>query len=215
IDKGLITIHQPQIASWDGQKRIVAFAAVAYTAFGASKPTMGSIKFESDTSVALDARLVNLSPLKLTESHFAELPKEQLREVVDAIQQLVPKEPMTIGLDRVLARLDKSKIVPRDVAGIKADPPVIFYSTSAAVLVNLDGDPVWSPIRENDLRFAVNTNWDLFEHPPTKAFFLRNGNSWLTATGLQGPWQAAGKLPESFSKLPADENWKDVKAALP
>ena len=215
IDKGLITIHQPQIASWDGQQHIVAFAAVSHTAFGAPKPAMGSIKFESDTSVSLDSRLVNLSPLKLTESHFADLPKEQLRDVVDAIQQLVPKEPMVIALDRVLARLDKSKIVPRDVAGIKADPPVIFYSTSPAVVVNLDGDPVWSPIRENDLKFAVNTNWDLFEHPPTKAFFLRNGNSWLKASGLQGPWQAAGKLPESFSKLPADENWKDVKAALP
>ena len=25
----------------------------------------------------------------------------------------------------------------------------------------------------------------------------------------------SGKLPDSFSKLPADENWKDVKAALP
>ena len=25
----------------------------------------------------------------------------------------------------------------------------------------------------------------------------------------------AGKLPESFSKLPADANWQDVKAALP
>ena len=31
-----------------------------------------------------------------------------------------------------------------------------------------------------------------------------------------GPWTAVtGKLPDSFSKLPADDNWKDVKAALP
>ena len=25
----------------------------------------------------------------------------------------------------------------------------------------------------------------------------------------------AGKLPESFTKLPADANWQEVKAALP
>jgi hypothetical protein len=213
--KGLIKIYQPQIASWDDQRHIVAFAAVGYTPFGASKPSMGTVKFETETSVALADRLVSLSPLKLTESHFANLPNDQLRDVVDAIQQLVPEGSMVIALDRVLARLDKSRIIPKNVAGIKADPPVIFYSTSSAVLLNIDGDPVWSPIRENDLKFAVNTNWDLFEYQPTKAFFLRHGNSWLTAADLQGPWKPAGTLPDSFAKLPPEEGWKDVKAALP
>ena len=32
---------------------------------------------------------------------------------------------------------------------------------------------------------------------------------------MKGPWTPAGKLPASFDKLPADENWKDVKATLP
>ena len=120
-----------------------------------------------------------------------------------------------IALDRVLARLDKSQIIPKNVNGVKADPPVIFYSTSPAILVNLDGDPIWSPIKDNDLRFAVNTNWDLFEHVPTKTFFLRYDQSWLSAADVKGPWKPAGKLPGSFAKLPADDNWKDVKAALP
>jgi hypothetical protein len=35
------------------------------------------------------------------------------------------------------------------------------------------------------------------------------------APDIKGPWSAAGTLPESFKKLPAEENWKDVKAALP
>ncbi len=98
---------------------------------------------------------------------------------------------------------------------MKADPPKIFFSQTPAVLVNLDGEPIWSPIRENDLKFAVNTNWDLFQHGPTKTFYLRNEKAWLKATDLAGPWGPAGTLPESFGKLPADDNWKDVKAALP
>ena len=32
---------------------------------------------------------------------------------------------------------------------------------------------------------------------------------------MKGPWEPAGTLPESFKKLPADDNWKDVKANLP
>ena len=98
---------------------------------------------------------------------------------------------------------------------MKADPPVIFYSTTPAILVNLDGDPIWSPIKDNDLQFAVNTNWDLFRAQPTKTFYLRNNQSWFSAADVKGPWKPAGKLPDSFAKLPADDNWKDVKAALP
>src|SRR6185436_12663328 len=84
-----------------------------------------------------------------------------------------------------------------------------------ALLVNIDGDPIWAPIPQNDLKTAVNTNWDLFEHGPTKTYYFRNDQVWLKATDVKGPYAPAGKLPESFAKLPADENWKEVKASLP
>jgi hypothetical protein len=60
----------------------------------------------------------------------------------------------------------------------------------------------------------VNTNWDLFQHEPTKTYYLRSDRVWMKATSLNGPWTASGKLPASFSKLPADDNWKEVKSAL-
>ena len=212
---GTIRIFQPQIASWDGQRRMVLYSAVAFNAKGATKPAMGTVKVEADSVVAVNERLVNFSEIKLTETTFPGLPNDQLREVVAQIQNIVPEGGLVLALDRVLARLDKSQIIPKNVDGLKADPPVIFFSTSTGVLVNLDGDPIWSPIKDNDLKFAVNTNWDLFQHEQTKEFFLRYNNSWLTAADVNGPWKPAGKLPDSFSKLPADDNWKDVKAALP
>jgi hypothetical protein len=91
------------------------------------------------------------------------------------------------------------------------DPPQNFFSIRPAVLLNLDGDPIWSPIQGSDLKFVVNTNWDLFE-TPSKTLYLRNNDTWLSASDLKGPWLPAGKLPPSFAKLPADDNWKDVKA---
>ncbi len=198
------------------RRHMVAYAAVWYTPKGAPKPALGSVKVEAETSVALSERLVSFTKTRLTESHFADLPNDQLREVVASIETTVPGGAIVMALDRVLARLDKSQIMPRNVTGVKADPPAIFYSTTPAILVNIDGDVIWSPIRENDLRFAVNTNWDLFEHQPTKTFYLRNDKTWLSATDIKGPWKPApGTLPGSFAKLPADENWKDVKAALP
>ena len=194
---------------------MVAYSAVGYEAKGATKPALGSLKIEADTKVAVSDRLVNFKPLQVTESNFPTLKKEETREVVAEIVAAIPDEERVIALDRVLAHVDKSQILPKNAEGVKADPPKIFFSQTPAVVVNLDGEVIWSPIRENDLKFAVNTNWDLFQHEPTKTLYLRYEKSWLQAKDVAGPWTPAGKLPESFSKLPADDNWKEVKAALP
>ncbi|HUL79267.1 MAG TPA: hypothetical protein VL691_18530 [Vicinamibacteria bacterium] len=212
---GRIIVYQPQVASWPEQRRMTAYAAVSYEAKGATKAALGSIKIEADTKVAPSERLVRFSSLQITESNFPTVKKEEVREVVTEIDKAIPDDERVIALDRVLASVDKSQILPRNAEGVKADPPKIFFSDRAAVLVNLDGDVIWSPIRDNDLKFAVNTNWDLFQHRPTNTFYLRNEKTWLKATDLAGPWTPAGKLPESFSKLPVDDNWKDVKAAVP
>ena len=115
-----------------------------------------------------------------------------MREVVATIEKAMSPDERVIALDRVLANIDKSQIMPKNVEGVKADPPPIFFSTTPAVIVNLDGEPIWSPIKDNDLKFAVNTNWDLFQHEPTKTFYLRNDTSWLKATDVDGPWTPAG-----------------------
>ena len=211
-----ILAYLPQVASWTNQKHMVAYAAVSYAATATEKPALGTLKLEGDTLVALSERLVSFSPVKITEANFPTLSKEKTREIVAEIDKGIPDAHRVIALDRVLASIDKSQIMPKEVQGVKADPPAIFYSETPAVLVNLDGDPIWSPIKENDLKFAVNTNWDLFLHEPTKTHYLRNEQSWLKAADLKGPWAPAGTLPGSFAKLPAaDENWKEVRAALP
>src|SRR6266536_1844032 len=210
-----IVLHQPQIASWENQKHIVAYAAVSYLSKGAQKPALGTIKLEADTEVSLEKRLVKFSPLKIIEINFQTLSKDQTREIATELENIIPDEDRIIVLDRVLVNLDKSQIIPKNVDGLKSDPPTIFLSRTPAILVGFDGDPIWSPIKENELKFAVNTNWDVFQDGRTGVYYLRNQSSWLRAADLNGPWGPAGKLPDSFMKLPADDNWKDVKESLP
>ena len=210
-----IVLFEPQIASWENQKHAVAFAAVSYVAKGEQKPVLGTIKLETETEVSLEQRLVKFSTLKITETNFQTLPKEQTREIVDEIEKNIPDEDRIITLDRVLAYVDKSTISPKNVAGLKSDPPKIYMSQTPSILVSFDGEPIWSPIKGNELKFAVNTNWDVFQHTPTGLYYLRNDTSWLKSTQLTGAWSRAGKLPDSFNKLPEDENWKDVRSNLP
>ena len=146
---------------------MVAFSAVSYRDKAGTKPALGTIKLEADTSVALAERLVSFKNLRTVEANFQTLPKEQMREVVATIEKTMSGRRSRHRARSRARQHRQEPIVPKNVEGIKADPPTIFFSTTPAVMVNIDGDPIWSPIKENDLKFAVNTNWDLFQHVPT------------------------------------------------
>jgi hypothetical protein len=215
-DGGNLRMFQPQVSSWDGQHKIVLYAAMSYLQKGATKAELGTIKVEAETLVSTTERLVNFTNFKITETHFAGLSNDKLQQIVAHLTSLVvPQNGLVLGLDRVLARLDKSQIVAKNVAGVKADPPPIFYSGGPGMLVNIDGDPIWSPIMGNDLKFAVNTNWDLFQLAPKNELYVRYEKSWLTAADIKGPWTLVKKLPDAFKSIPADSNWTEVKAAVP
>src|SRR5262245_14422990 len=124
---GSLLMYQPQISTWEKQAHVVAFSAVSYrpktTDNPSEKPTVGTVKLEADTKVAVEDRLVRLSNMKIAEANFQTLPKEQVREIAAEIDKAVPDDERVIALDRVLANLDKSQIVVKNVEGIKADPP--------------------------------------------------------------------------------------------
>ena len=215
-DGAEVVLYQPQVASWDEQTLMRLHAAVAYTPKGSTAaPLLGTVIAEAHTRVSVEQRLVDFSSFGIIQSNFPSASRETAAAAVGAIKAAMPLGERVIALDRVLAQIDASTIRAKNVEGLKADPPQVFFSTRPAIVLNLDGDPVWSPIQGVDLRFAVNTNWDLFEHTPSNTFFLRNGTAWMKAPAINGPWTAAGRLPASFTRLPADDNWKEVRAALP
>ena len=213
LKTGTVVWYQPQVESWIDQKNIVAWSAVSYQRTGVKEPALGTIKIEGPTQVAVDDRVVTMN-LGISQYNFPSLSPEQVKALVADVQAL-PVNQRVLDLDRLLAYVAASPLQVKNVDNIKADPPKVFSSTTPAILLNLDGETVWSPIKDVDLRYVVNTNWDVLEHAPSKMLYLRYNRSWLQAKTIEGPWTPAGKLPESFSKLPPDENWKDVKAAIP
>jgi len=213
LQNGTLVWFQPQVESWNDKKKIVAWSAVAYTPLSASQAALGTIKIEGDTQVSVDEDVVSLD-MRVTQYNFPSLSSVQVRAMVGEVEGL-PVRQRVLDLDRLLAYVADSPLQPKNVEGIKVDPPMIYQATGPAILLNLDGEPAWSPVKDLDLRYVVNTNWDLFEYGPTKMLYLRHEKSWVQATKIDGPWEIVKKLPDSFKKLPDDGNWVDVKAAVP
>src|SRR5436190_8710456 len=141
-----VVLYQPQVASWPDQKHMTLYAAVSYLASGKQTPSLGALRIESDTNVALADRLVSFAEFMITESSFPNVPKDEVKTIVGELMTTIPRNQRVIALDRVLAGVDTSQITPRNIAGVKADPPPVFYAQTPAVLVNFDGPPIWSPI---------------------------------------------------------------------
>ena len=121
----------------------MAWSAVSYQPTGAKEPALGTIKIEGPTRVALDDRVVTMD-LNITEYNFKTLSPDQVKALVADVQAL-PQNERVIDLDRLLAYVSQSPLQVKNVEGIKADPPKVFHAIAPAMLINLDGDPIWSP----------------------------------------------------------------------
>jgi hypothetical protein len=213
-DKGKLQMYQPQVTSWEDFERLEARLALAFAPTGSKSPALGTMVLTAKTDVNTDEHRVRVYDIAAKSGNFPTLTEDQSKRLMNGVLGLLPKET-EVELERLVANLDRFESQPQQVE-LKVDPPKIFVSTTPAILVVLNGKPIMSPIKDNELKFAVNTNWDLFELAQT--WYLRNEDAWYKALTLGGPWAPAGKLPKPFKILPKpkkDPTWKDVKENMP
>ena len=108
----------------DGQKVLIAWAAVSFQPTTSRKQILGSIKFVSDTRVSATERLVGLSNFTIAESHFPDLPMDQDEQLVADLQAGISQGVRVIALDEVLAGLEKGDVYPHPPVGRGRRPAV-------------------------------------------------------------------------------------------
>jgi hypothetical protein len=211
--KGKIVIYQPQIDEWPDYKVVKARSAIAFLPNGETNPKLGIIEMQANTEVDFESRLVKLTRLQITGANFPGSTKEKNEEALAELQKILNSDNVrSFDLDRMLVSLERSGVKSVE---LKNDPPKIFYSKKPAVLIIFDGKPIISPIKDSELKFVVNTNWDIFYKEKDKTYFIRNDKTWLKAQDLKGPFTPADKVPDEIKKLPMNDNWKDVLLSIP
>ncbi len=212
-DGTILTLYQPQITDWKKFEKLRAIAAVSYKTPLDVKPLLGTITLYARTSINVDSRQVNTTGIKIHSLKFSDLDSKRTVALKESMHDIFPKEGLVLSLDRMVANFQRKLTVK--AAPVKSDPPPIYVSKDPAILIIINGKPIWSPIKDNPLQFAMNTNWDLFWDKTSNIYYLRNFDGWMSASALTGPWQAGPNLPEAFKQLPEDNNWKEVKANIP
>ena len=213
-DSGTMVIYTPQIDTWKDFETIAGRLALAVTPTGEEEPVYGVAEFTADTDPNLELRVVAVENVEITVTSFPvsdDTRRGQLDAIVRATAQ---RRTHYLPLDVILSYIAPDAPTP-DEDGLSFEPPPIFYSNTPAILVMTDGEPLLAPLQDLDrLQYVVNTNWDLFKYKD-REWYLRVDDRWLKSTDLVGNWKYDSSLPRDFKKLPDDENWTAVKAAMP
>jgi hypothetical protein len=210
---GTLIVYQPQVDEWKEYKDLYGRAAFSLTPKG-GKETLGVVDIKAETLVDKDAHLAYFRSVDFPGVRFPSTDPQEVPNLEKLFQELAPRSPNPISIERLMADLDKSKVQALSVP-LKNDPPQIFYSAGPAILLIVQGETVYSPISKTDLQFVVNTNWDLFFEKSKKTYYLLAEKGWFTAKDLKGPWAQTQALPKDMAELPAGENFDDVKKMVP
>ncbi len=207
-----LTYYQPQIDEWKNYREITARVAFSLTPKG-GKPTLGVASLKAKTVTDMDARSVVVKTIQIQDVRFPSLDQAADDSMSKLFESVFPTQGMTVGLDRMLAAVERTSSSSTPAIELKNDPPQIFASEGPAILLFVDGDPVYGPIEGTKLKFVVNTNWDLFFDEASSRYYLLNDPVWMTSDALNGDWAITNKVPAEMSKLPKD--FADVRKYVP
>jgi len=211
--EGVVVVHTPQIDTWKDYASVDARFAVEVTPANEDETVFGVVEFTADTDPNLELRVVAVENVAITVTSFPESDDARRKELDQIVRSSIQSKTHYVPLDVMLSYIAPDASLPEE-SGLSFEPPPIFYSPTPAVLLITDGEPLLAPVPDTKLQYVVNTNWDLFRYRE-KEWYLRHEDRWLKNKHLNSEWKFDNSLPGDFKKLPDDENWNEVKAAIP
>src|SRR6185369_10387629 len=79
--------------------------------------------------------------------------------------------------------------------------PRVIVSTTAAILVPIDGAPVWKPVAGSAFTRVINTRALILRSPAAPQVFMRVYDGWLMANSLDGPWEQPFLAPSGMDAV--------------
>jgi len=214
-DGNTLVYYQPQLDSWKDQKVLKARIAVEVTLQGQKQPIAGAVWIKADTATDLESRMVTLDDIEVEKATFSVLDPALSSAAEKAVKAMIPHKSVPISLDRILVGLKQTEEASGKSIPLKNDPPRIIVAFERARLLIFDGQPVFAKIEGTNLKYAINTNWTVLTEEATSNYYMLDGQTWLFTNKLGDPWTVAKSLPGDFSKLPADDSFKDARENVP
>ena len=190
-------LYEPQIDSWDGRV-LTGREVVALQTDERAEPVFGAVTIQAVTLVDKTARQVSLENITVLGGDFPSARGQADRYLV-LLRHEFPKELTGLSLDA----LEASFIPPSEPATsskpLNNSPPRLIFSSQPAILVLIDGPPVYRSVPRTELQRVLNSRVLLLKDRNGE-IYLHLLDGYLKAASLQGPWVVASEPPNGAAE---------------
>lgn len=118
--------------------------------------------------------------------------------------QVVQNLPGSLSTIDVQVKTQEQKAAADKKEQMPANPTAILVKTTAAELIQTEGEADYTPIRGTDLLYANNSLDEIFKDINSQKTYTLLAGRWYSANDLNGPWSyiPADQLPADFAKIP-------------
>lgn len=201
-----MTLAEPTVLSRDPATGKVQLRFAAKITDPIGREFWGVSDCEGVVHLDLNSRLFTVTDVKLGNALQPQLADQDREQVIPSMPGVFPKE-FTLRLELLTAGPQ-----PAPAAGTPAAPtvkasllgPELIVRTSPAMLVQIDGDPVFQPVAEFPIEYVINSMSDIFRDPKAGKCYLLGDGRWFESKTVAGPWTPlAGSVPIMLSQIPA------------
>lgn len=189
-----LVVYQPQLDSWDGHT-LVARVAVKAGANPEAPATYGVVTLSARTLTDKGTRVVTIDQARLVKSEFPSLSSADAQRWGNAIAQDLAGKSRTVALDRLESQLDINRTATSTQrTPLRNEPPRIVFSQVPAILVYIDGEPVYRPMSGGTLERVVNTR-PFIVRTTGGALYMKIFDGWMSAASLTSQWTVIASVP--------------------
>lgn len=201
IQNGKISVYQPQLESYKGDK-IKGRAALSIHKKGGKDPVFGVVWFSARALTERSARMVEFTDIEVERIRFPQSMPEEERQLIEVLRQESDKwMPTQMALDRLLtltAAIEKGKI---QADRLNMEPPKIIFTTSPSALILINGRPQLRKVENSTFERVINTPFLILFDPANRTYYTKGGDFWYSAVNVMGPWRNLNNPPTPVVEL--------------
>ncbi len=206
-DGAITTLYQPQLESF---KDNILEGRMALTIKPKDKELIfGAVWFKATMSTDFDKRTVVLEKMEILKTHFPELvDKEKAKKFSDLLSNEIESWNLEMSLDRLMSSLEEVEDINKLSDQINNDPPEIYFRTSPAVLMMIDGEPILKKDEKSGIEYVVNTPFFIVKDSPKSDYYILGGKFWYSSNDILNNWKNIESVPSKIKKF-AEQNQQD------
>jgi hypothetical protein len=211
----VLVVYPPQVEDWQHYQTIDFRMAFSLMPAYQTKSVVGVVYVNATTDVDTYSHMVAISKMNITSVHFPSLDPGTAASMEQIVRSALNiSKTVNVSMERIVACTPKPQSTPS--VNVQNIPPVIFVSNTAAIILQLEGQPALTDATPGGIKYVFNANWPVFFDPASSNYYLFDNSEWQTASQLSGPWTFTSALPMSLINLATNNNWATLlKGAIP